>query len=74
MEIKDKVKLTNVTEVSIENFDELLDDLKVHQLVVFVVNETNKAEGSIATVDDLAILPFDEVAHLATTLQDFAAD
>lgn len=48
MEIKDKIKFTDVTEVLIKNFDKMMYDFKSEEFIIFFIHNTDEVETSIS--------------------------
>ncbi len=74
MEVEDKIQFADVAKVAIQNLDKVVDSLKVNQLIVLIVDEEDEVEGGITLVHNLAILPRNKVALLASTFQDLFTD
>merc|ERR1712216_560557 len=63
VKVEDHVKLAHIAEVSVEDLNELMDDLQRDQLVVLVVHARDEVQTCISLKDDLVILPLEKVAE-----------
>ena len=64
VEIEDQIQLADIVEVFVEDFDEIVNGLQVHQVVVVDVYADAKVQACVATVDNL------EVAELTKTRRE----
>lgn len=65
MEVENDVEFANISEVSIEDFNEVVDYLEHDQFVFVLVTERDEIKRSVALIDYLVILKFKNVGHFA---------
>ena len=63
MEIEDKVKLTHIPKVLVQDFHEALHEFQNDQLIFVLVDDGDEVERGVSLVDDLVILEIKEIAH-----------
>ena len=74
MEIKDEVELANVTEVSVQHLNEMVNNVKHNQLIVLFFNAGYEIKGSVPLEHDFVLSPLQEMSQFARSPYNHCAD
>jgi hypothetical protein len=69
VKIEDQIELAYVAEIPIENLHKEVDRVESHELVVGVLDATDEIQTRVPLVDELELLPLDDVAGLRRSPQ-----
>ena len=61
VEVENQVQFADVVEILVEDFDEVVDGLEIHEVVVADVDADAKVESRVSSVHDLEVSKLDEV-------------
>ena len=74
VEVENQVQFADVVEILVENFDEVVDGLEIHEVVVAHVDADAKVESSVSSINDLEIPKLDEVGVFGVSDGDARVD
>ena len=74
VEIENQVQLADVVEVFVEDFDEVVDRLEIHEIIVADVDADAEIESRVPPVDDLEVSKLDEVGVFGVSDRDAGVD
>ena len=74
MEIEDEVELAHITEVLVEDLDEVMNNVEYNQFVVFLFYACYEVQRRIALKHDFVVAPLQEMGQLAAATDDHCAD
>ena len=74
VEIENQVQFADVVEILVEDFDEVVNRLQIHEIVVAHVDADAKVESGVSPINDLEIAKLDEVGVFGVSDRDAGVD
>ena len=74
MKVVDEVQLTDVSEVLVQGLDEVVESFQDGELVLVPADAGNEVQAGVLSVDDLLVLPLQDVAQLVSRFGERAND